>query len=1269
MAGRPESPLDPSAGPAQRFAAELRKLRAEAGSPTYRSMARRTGQGASTLSQAAAGERLPTLTVLLAYVRACGADETEWEGRWRQAAAQEAAEPRSREEEDPEPPYRGLTRFEPADAGSFFGRDQLTDRLLELTRSRRLTAVFGPSGSGKSSLLRAGLIPRLRDPERSGPRPAALRVLTPGEHPVRTHAERLVPKDMDGDTWLIVDQFEELFTLCADPVERDRFIDHLVAATDAESRLRVVIAVRADFLGRCAEHARLTAALQDGTVLAGPMSRDELREAIVKPAQSTGLIVERALTARILDDVEGEPGALPLMSHALLETWHRRKGRALGVEAYEGAGGLHGAIARTAEDIFAHLTPAQAGLARRILLRLVTPGEGTPDTRRPVPRTELDFGDLTDTETVLERLARARLLTLDHDTVDLAHEALIAAWPRLRDWVDTDREQLRRQRRLTEAAAGWEALGRDPGALYRGTRLDMAEEAFALADRRGELTRTEEEFLTESIDARDRERRGAARTTRRLRRLAAGLSVLLVLAVTAGLVAWQQNRASERRRVQATARRLADLAGTLRDSDPQTAMRLSVAAWHIADIAETRSALVDSLAQKDRDAFAPPDADRTDQDFLTDDGNTLVEVAETRITTWDVTTHRRTGVHPGTGRGETALALSPDGRRLALARHNRIVVQDLATGRRTPGPPRQPSDVAFGPSGHTLLLADQIREGGWFEVWDIARRRAVLEQHVPIFDLSSPPVLAPDDRHVAVCPSKSHVQLLTVPGHRTVPLAQSSARAASGECVTTFSPDGRRLTVATGADVLTWDTATGKLVGRFSGRDIVELRYSADGRTLAALGADQVWVWDQPAGQAQPRAGYPVQAQGASDLRPDRSGRWFRFVTADVDRPVMVRTVTGAPRPRADAPSDETWLSPDASLLATARPAGEQERFTFTGTGAGSHPDKTQALPVCPEAPTSTDGKMADGSSVNCNSLLAFSADSRTAVYTMADLNNSVAHQRLAVWHARGSRAATLNLPVDPPAAVEQIALGPDGRTLFVSLVDDTEERVDAWDLRSRTKRVLHRIGGGILAVRPDGQVLAASDGRYAELTSGHVAAMPLDTDLGDLESGGVASHDNTRDLTALTFSRDGTYLAAEQGQQRVLLLDGQMGKRLASLTPTSPADDSSAVATALAFSPDARTLAVSSPTVQLWDVAALRPMGSALTDPPDGDDPNDGVSTLAFSPDGRSLYAAGRHPPLQTLPASPDSVAQTVCRRARGGLSRQTWHRLIPELDYRGTC
>lgn len=518
VVGRPEGPLDPGSGPLQQLAYELRKLRVEAGSPTYREMARLTGSGASTLSQAAGGLRLPSLVTLRAYVRACGGDAEQverWELRWREAATGEKTAPPAAAA-DATAPYRGLRRFEAQDSELFFGRGELVARLVERLREQRLV---GASGSGKSSLLRAGLIPALRSGQDEGARPAAIRILTPGPHPAAQEATgaALLPPDRDGDgeAVVIVDQFEEVFTLGADAKERTSFLDRLLTAARPGGRLRVVIAVRADFFGRCAEHPGLAEALRDATLLVAPLGPEALREVIVRPAASAGLIVERSLTTRIVREAEREPGSLPLVSHALLETWRRRRGRALTEEMYQAAGGIHGAIAATAECLYARLSPSQAATARRILLRLVTPGEGAQDTRRPTGRAELEAAEParlagargaaqalrggggaqgapaggaaddrsgaapvattargveaggaesvagaggaapTDTATVLELLVRARLLTIDGDTVDLAHEAVISAWPRFRAWVEQDRERLRLHRRLTEAAATW----------------------------------------------------------------------------------------------------------------------------------------------------------------------------------------------------------------------------------------------------------------------------------------------------------------------------------------------------------------------------------------------------------------------------------------------------------------------------------------------------------------------------------------------------------------------------------------------------------------------------------------------------------------------------------------------------------------------------------------------------------------------------------------------------------------------------------------------
>ncbi|MFE2640887.1 helix-turn-helix domain-containing protein [Streptomyces scopuliridis] len=389
---------------------------------TYREMARRTGLSAVTLSQAAAGRKLPSLEVLLAYVSACGGDGDEWERRWHEALAEEAAQEPPLENAG-DSPYRGLARFEVDDSFLFFGRDRLVEDLRDIVRRRRFTALVGPSGSGKSSLLRAGLIRSLREETDRALRPAAIRVLTPGPRPGLDRAHLLTPKDTDGDTVVVIDQFEEAFTLCADPAERAGFINALLTAGAPNGRLRVVIAVRADYFGRCTEYRDLADTLNDGTLLVGPMTPAELRDAIVKPAQAAGLTVERALTARILGEIADEPGGLPLMSHALLETWRRRKGRMLTEVAYEAIGGIHGAVATTAEQFYTGLPPAQASLARRILLRLVTPGEDDQDTCRPAARAELDTDCPHDTAMVLESLTRARLITLDDGTVSLAHEA------------------------------------------------------------------------------------------------------------------------------------------------------------------------------------------------------------------------------------------------------------------------------------------------------------------------------------------------------------------------------------------------------------------------------------------------------------------------------------------------------------------------------------------------------------------------------------------------------------------------------------------------------------------------------------------------------------------------------------------------------------------------------------------------------------------------------------------------------------------------------
>ncbi|MFJ8510163.1 helix-turn-helix domain-containing protein [Streptomyces avermitilis] len=967
MAGRREVPVDPAAGPVQRFAFELRKLRAEAGGLTYRVLAQRAGYGVTALSQAAAGEQLPTLPVVLAYVKACGGDPSEWEARWKQAV-DEAAASSSEDEESGEPPYRGLARFEPGDSGRFFGRDKLTADVLELVRRRRFAAVFGASGSGKSSLLRAGLIPALRDTQDAALRPAAIRILAPGQHPARAHARVFDPGgtrpgNPGADTFVIVDQFEEVFTLCHDPVERARFLDLLLTARQPESRLRVLIAVRADFYGHCAEHRDLADALRDANLLVGPMTPAELREAIVGPGTVAGLTVERALTSRLVKEVADAPGGLPLLSHVLMETWRRRRGKTMTLAGYEAAGGIEGAVAKTAEDACRQFTEAQADAARRMLLRLVAPGDGTPDTRRPTHQEELEASSRQETETahVLQAFTRARLLTLDGDTVELAHEALLTAWPRLRGWIEQDRERLRVHRKLTEAAGAWEELGRDVGALYRGTRLATAEEAF-IPERQDHLTTLEHAFLSTSLQARDREQRAATRATRRLYRLKAGLSAVMVLALTAGAVAWQQNRFGDQRLAEATSRRVAAVAEGMRYANPVTAMRLSVAAWRISPTLEAKAALVGSMTQREQDAFTGPGVRLGDRQSLSSDGRILMTTGKRQVHTWTVDSHQpieTTRIR----QDASVFDLSPDGRRLLVIKGDMLQLQDASSGRTTSLPFNFNDTYAmFTPNRHILKIVTERSVG----LWDIRRQRRVFERQSKDPDRSS---LSSDGRFMALCPAPDVLEIWDAVAPRRIRILSSTAvsRQACGRGDTDakhFLLDSTRRTlmVVTSTGLRAWNWNSGQELPPApdirSGQPIL----SRDGELLTTSDNTNIRVWrigdlETPAYQ------YPLNGRGIRDVRLDPNRKMIRYIEEQPASTAVVRTLylgnaldpewhsakEPAPQPKYEELGGRLTATasgpPGSDRLATGDETGrvtiwdqamKRRRSIFTGTTTGS---------------------------------------------------------------------------------------------------------------------------------------------------------------------------------------------------------------------------------------------------------------------------------------------------------------------------------------------
>jgi len=468
-----------------------------------------------------------------------------------------------RREDAPEPglsPYKGLEYFDEADAGLFVGREALSTKLAErvlslaskkVVNEGRFFTIVGASGSGKSSLVRAGLVPALRWNKRSAN--WQIHVLTPTAHPLESlatalsqdtasvasttsmmddlmqdqrslglHIKRELKTTGASQLLLVIDQFEELFTLCHSEEERSAFIDSLLTvSSDDDGHAIVVITLRADFYAHCANYPQLRKALALQQEYIGAMSDEEMLRAIEEPARRGRWEFEPGLVDLILHDVGHEPGALPLLSHALLETWQRRHGRTLSLSGYTSAGGVRGAIAETAEAVFTdQFTHEQQKIARRIFLRLTELGDetgSTGDTRRRASFDELiSKPEETDaTQVVLNALVDARLITTSEDSVQVAHEALIREWPTLRSWLEDNREGLRLHRQLSEAAQEWLAAEREPDILFRGARLAQAREwAVAHAD---DLNVLEREFLDASVASGERE--AAEREAARLREL------------------------------------------------------------------------------------------------------------------------------------------------------------------------------------------------------------------------------------------------------------------------------------------------------------------------------------------------------------------------------------------------------------------------------------------------------------------------------------------------------------------------------------------------------------------------------------------------------------------------------------------------------------------------------------------------------------------------------------------------------------------------------
>ena len=619
-------------------------------------------------------------------------------------------------------PYKGLASYQLDDADRFYGRDELVAELVEAVRTASFVVVVGGSGAGKSSALRAGLATSIQARKLHGARQVI--VITPGPSPLRSIYQ--VPASADV---VIVDQFEELFTLTDDEATQREFVRLLIAHVNDGTK-RVVISVRADFFEHCTKLSDLAPLLARRLVVVGAMSEQELRVVVTTPAERAGLLVDDDLLDAIVAEAADHSGALPLVSHALVETWHRRSNNRLTLDAYRDAGSIAGAIARTAERVYGGFQVDQRSHMERLFLRLVEPGEGTAHTRRKVSYGQLDGSSITRAE--IDVLVDARLLTADVEGIEIAHEALIDSWPRLRSWIDDDREGIRIHRHLTVAAAAWDELGRDDGDVYRGARLSAA--LSWIDDVQPDLSTLERSFVDAAVAFSEKQLRQQARVNRRLRILVAASVVGALVAVAGTVFAVGQARKADKGRAVAEAAQLVEAVRGEPSLSESTKIQLALAADRRTSTPATRALLIEAVLHASGRSAGPDVGTEPSGDTpVSADGGIVVgRDNNVRGVVLDATTlkPRMRNLPPATG------VVVDTGTRLLGVNPATLETVDLQTGANVgpaPGVTAAPARYALSPDGTTLAVAADAAGGadkGVLTLYDVAsgRPRVTLEQ-------------------------------------------------------------------------------------------------------------------------------------------------------------------------------------------------------------------------------------------------------------------------------------------------------------------------------------------------------------------------------------------------------------------------------------------------------------------------------------------------------------------------------------------------------------